>query len=130
MKLVFRAQHRVQGLGDTRRRFLRSSTKAVKQARAGSLVSASLGVDLPLDLGQGVQTAERSDLPRGPEALLAQADPAVPFMELLGHVGAWSGAGSLRGELASRVVQDTAWPGSPGSPRAEKLTALSVSPDL
>lgn len=130
MKLVFRAQRGVQGRGDVRRPFLGSSTKAVKQARAGSLASASLGVGLPLDLGQGVQTAGRSGLPRGPEALLAQADPAVPFTELLGHMGAWSGAGSLQGELASGSCRSPPGQGAQGALGAEKLTALSLSPDL
>ena len=122
MKLVFRAQCGVQGCGDARRLFLGRSTKAVTQARAGSVASASLRVGLPLGLGPGVQTAGWSDLPPGPEALLAQEDPAVPFMELLGPMGAWSRAGRLRGELASGSCRSPPGQGARGALGAEQLS--------
>ena len=82
------------------------------------------------DLGPGVQTAGRSDLPWGPEALLAQADPAVPFMELSGHVGARSGGrqasrgAGLQGCGGARLARE------PRDPLgAEKRRALSLCPD-
>lgn len=130
MKLVFRAQHGVQGRGDMRRPFLGRSTKAVKQAQAGSLASVSQGGS-----ASGVWDRE-SRQQDGVTSLGAQRrswpspDPALPFMEILGHVGAWSG-----GRQASRGagLQGCGEACLAREPRdllgAEKLRALSLCPD-
>lgn len=93
--------------------------RSVTQARAGSLASVSFRVGLPLvwdreSRQQGGVTSLRAQ--RG------NSGPGGPYRAFHGAVGSQGPGGRQAArELASRVVQEPAWPGSPGSPRVEKL---------
>ena len=127
VKLVFRAQHGVQGCGDMRQPFVGRSAKAVKQAQAGSLASVSQGGSASGIRGRqprqqdGVTSlgAQRRSWPR--QSLLC------PSWNFRVTRGPGVGAGRLRGELASRVVEGPAWPGSPGTHSGQRSSGPSPS---
>lgn len=110
-----------------RRPFLGRSTKAEKQAQAGSLASVSQGGSASGIWDQGFRQQD------GVTSLGAQRRswPRQTLLCLSWNFwvtwGPGVGAGRLRGELASRAVEEPAWPGSPGTHSGQRSSGPSPS---